>query len=110
MYHQFKELADVDITKEPMEVGPTCHYVMGGVEVEPDTGRGRREGAVRGWRSRPAACTARTASAATRCPTSWFSAGALVWVPRTTSMVWPPAARVADADLDAASPRRHRSA
>ncbi len=37
MYHQFKELADVDITKEPMEVGPTCHYVMGGVEVDPDT-------------------------------------------------------------------------
>ncbi len=37
MYHQFKELADVDITAEPMEVGPTCHYVMGGVEVEPDT-------------------------------------------------------------------------
>jgi succinate dehydrogenase / fumarate reductase flavoprotein subunit len=38
MYHQFKELADVDITKEPMEIGPTCHYVMGGVEVDPDTG------------------------------------------------------------------------
>ncbi|WP_288049862.1 FAD-binding protein, partial [Nocardia sp.] len=38
MYHQFKELADVDITKEPMEVGPTCHYVMGGIEVAPDTG------------------------------------------------------------------------
>jgi len=38
MYHQFKELADVDITREPMEIGPTCHYVMGGVEVEPDTG------------------------------------------------------------------------
>jgi succinate dehydrogenase / fumarate reductase flavoprotein subunit len=37
MHHQFKELADVDITREPMEVGPTCHYVMGGVEVEPDT-------------------------------------------------------------------------
>jgi succinate dehydrogenase / fumarate reductase flavoprotein subunit len=37
MYHQFKELADVDITKEPMEVGPTCHYVMGGVEVDPDS-------------------------------------------------------------------------
>ena len=37
MYHQFKELADVDITKEPMEVGPACHYVMGGVEVDPDT-------------------------------------------------------------------------
>jgi succinate dehydrogenase / fumarate reductase flavoprotein subunit len=38
MYHQFKELADVDITAEPMEVGPTCHYVMGGIEVDPDTG------------------------------------------------------------------------
>ncbi len=37
MWHQFKELADVDITKESMEVGPTCHYVMGGVEVDPDS-------------------------------------------------------------------------
>ena len=36
MWHQFYELAGVDITKEAMEVGPTCHYVMGGVEVEPD--------------------------------------------------------------------------
>jgi succinate dehydrogenase / fumarate reductase flavoprotein subunit len=38
MYHQFKELADVDITKEPMEVGPAQHYVMGGIEVDADTG------------------------------------------------------------------------
>jgi succinate dehydrogenase / fumarate reductase flavoprotein subunit len=38
MHHQFKELADVDITKEPMEIGPTCHYVMGGIEVDADTG------------------------------------------------------------------------
>jgi succinate dehydrogenase / fumarate reductase flavoprotein subunit len=37
MYHQFKELADVDITKEPMEVGPTCHYLMGGVRGDADT-------------------------------------------------------------------------
>src|SRR6202140_4015922 len=37
MYHQFKELADVDITKEPMEVGPTCHYMMGGIRVEAET-------------------------------------------------------------------------
>jgi succinate dehydrogenase / fumarate reductase flavoprotein subunit len=37
MYHQFKELADVDITREPMEVGPTCHYMMGGVRVDADT-------------------------------------------------------------------------
>lgn len=38
MYHQFMELAEVDITKDEMEVGPTCHYVMGGIEVDPDTG------------------------------------------------------------------------
>lgn len=37
MYHQFKELADVDITKEPMEVGPTCHYMMGGINVDAET-------------------------------------------------------------------------
>ena len=37
MYHQFKELADIDITKEPMEVGPTTHYMMGGVKVDGDT-------------------------------------------------------------------------
>ncbi len=37
MYHQFKELADVDITKEPMEVGPTCHYLNGGIRVDADT-------------------------------------------------------------------------
>ena len=37
MYHQFKELAGVDITREPMEVGPTCHYVMGGVRVDADS-------------------------------------------------------------------------
>jgi len=37
MYHQFKDLADVDITAEPMEVGPTTHYIMGGIWVHPDT-------------------------------------------------------------------------
>jgi succinate dehydrogenase / fumarate reductase, flavoprotein subunit len=37
MYHQFKQLADVDITKERMEIGPTCHYAMGGVRVDPET-------------------------------------------------------------------------
>ena len=37
MYHQFRELADVDITQGPMEVGPTCHYMMGGVRVEAET-------------------------------------------------------------------------
>ncbi len=37
MYHQFKELAEIDITAQPMEVGPTCHYQMGGIRVDPDT-------------------------------------------------------------------------
>jgi succinate dehydrogenase / fumarate reductase flavoprotein subunit len=39
MYHQFKELADVDITKGPMEVGPTCHYMMGGIRVEAESAK-----------------------------------------------------------------------
>jgi succinate dehydrogenase / fumarate reductase flavoprotein subunit len=37
MYHQFKQLGDLDITKEPMEIGPTTHYMMGGVRVDPET-------------------------------------------------------------------------
>ena len=44
MYHQFKQLADIDITKQPMEVGPTTHYVMGGVRVDPDTQMSRLPG------------------------------------------------------------------
>jgi succinate dehydrogenase flavoprotein subunit len=44
MYHQFKQLADIDITKEPMEVGPTTHYIMGGVRVDPDTQMSRLPG------------------------------------------------------------------
>ncbi|MCH9669519.1 MAG: fumarate reductase/succinate dehydrogenase flavoprotein subunit [Actinomycetia bacterium] len=44
MYHQFIELAEVDITEDAMEVGPTCHYVMGGIEVDPDTGAAKTPG------------------------------------------------------------------
>src|ERR1700730_10316388 len=44
MYHQFKQLADIDITEEPMEVGPTTHYIMGGVHVDPDTEMSRVPG------------------------------------------------------------------
>jgi succinate dehydrogenase / fumarate reductase, flavoprotein subunit len=44
MYHQFKQLADIDITEQPMEVGPTTHYVMGGVHVDPDTEMSRVPG------------------------------------------------------------------
>ena len=83
MYHQFKELADVDITKEPMEVGPAQHYVMGGVEVDPDTGAAWCPGCSRRARC-PAACTAPTGWAATRCPTCWSSAAAPGWAPPTT--------------------------
>jgi succinate dehydrogenase / fumarate reductase flavoprotein subunit len=44
MYHQFKQLADIDITQEPMEVGPTTHYVMGGIRVDPDSQMSRLPG------------------------------------------------------------------
>src|SRR5438132_3761868 len=44
MYHQFKQLADIDITEQPMEVGPTTHYIMGGVHVDPDTQMSRVPG------------------------------------------------------------------
>jgi succinate dehydrogenase / fumarate reductase flavoprotein subunit len=44
MYHQFKQLADIDITEEPMEVGPTTHYIMGGVRVDPNTQMSRLPG------------------------------------------------------------------
>ena len=44
MYHQFKQLADIDITEQPMEVGPTTHYIMGGIHVDPDTQMSRVRG------------------------------------------------------------------
>jgi succinate dehydrogenase / fumarate reductase flavoprotein subunit len=44
MYHQFKQLADIDITEQPMEVGPTTHYIMGGVHVDPDSQMSRVPG------------------------------------------------------------------
>ena len=75
MYHQFKELADVDITKEPMEVGPTLHYIMGGIRVDADTAADDGAGPVRARARSRRACTARTASAATRSPTCSCSAG-----------------------------------
>ena len=52
MYHQFKELAGIDITAEPMEVGPTTHYVMGGIRVDGRHADVDRAGAVRGRRVR----------------------------------------------------------
>ena len=52
MYHQFKQLADIDITEQPMEVGPTTHYIMGGVHVDADTQMSRLPGLVCGRRMR----------------------------------------------------------
>ena len=54
MYEQFIELAGVDITKEPMEVAPTCHYFMGGIRVDAETGATSRRRAS----SRPASAPA----------------------------------------------------
>ena len=68
MYHQFKQLADLDITKEPMEVGPTTHYAMGGIQVDgeyanvPCEGCSRRANVLR-------ACTERIVWAEIRFPT-----------------------------------------
>ena len=84
MYHQFKELADIDITKEPMEVGPTTHYIMGGVRVDGDTQMSTRARAVRRRRVRRRASTAPTGWAATRCPTCWSSASAPASTRRST--------------------------
>ena len=79
MYHQFKELADVDITKGPMEVGPTCHYVMGGIRVEAEDGADRRCPDF-SRREKPLRdCMARIAWAGIRFRTCWSSAGARAW-------------------------------
>ena len=75
MYHQFKELADIDITKEPMEIGPTTHYIMGGVRVDGDTQMSTVPGLFAAANARPAS-TARIASAAIRCRTCSSSASA----------------------------------
>jgi len=64
MYHQFMELAGVDITRESMEIGPTCHYIMGGVQVIADTAATMVPGLFAAAK-RPAGCTARTDSGAT---------------------------------------------
>ena len=68
MYHQFKELADVDITKRPMEVGPTCHYMMGGIRVDAETAEKPLSQDFLPQEKQRRDCTARTASAATRFP------------------------------------------
>ena len=73
MYEQFKELADVDITTGPMEVGPTTHYVMGGIRVDAETGATKASPGCTPRARSPAGCTGRTGSAAIRCRTCWCS-------------------------------------
>ena len=85
MYHQFKELADVDITAEPMEVGPTCHYMMGGIEVDPDTAPRACPACSRRGNAR-AACTGPIGSVAIRSRTCWCSDGGRGSALRTTSI------------------------
>ena len=93
MYEQFKELADVDITAGPMEVGPTTHYVMGGIRVDAEPARRPSRACSRRARS-PAGCTARTGWAATRCPTCSCSGPEPAWPrrrgrpPRPPSRTW----------------------
>jgi succinate dehydrogenase / fumarate reductase, flavoprotein subunit len=75
MYHQFKQLADIDITTTPMEVGPTTHYMMGGVRVDGETQMSTVPGLFAAGEC-AAGCTAPTGSAATRSPTCSSSASA----------------------------------
>ena len=75
MYHQFKELADVDITAEPMEIGPTCHYVMGGVEVDADTEESAVTGLYAAGEVRRRHARLQPARRQLARPTCWCSAG-----------------------------------
>ena len=83
MYHQFKQLADIDITQEPMEVGPTTHYIMGGVRVDARHADVDRARACSPPASARPASTARIGSAATRSRISSCSASAPASSPRS---------------------------
>ena len=84
MYHQFKQLADLDITQEPMEVGPTTHYMMGGIQVDAESQMSSRaRDYSRRANVRPD-CTERIAWAETRFPTCWYSANAPASTPRNS--------------------------
>ena len=74
MYHQFKQLADIDITTTPMEVGPTTHYIMGGVRVDGDTQMSTVPGPLRRRRVRRRIARRQPAGRAIRSPTCWCSA------------------------------------
>ncbi len=106
MHHQFKELADVDITARADGGRADLPLRDGRRRGRPGHRAERRTGPVRGRRGRRAACTARTGSAATRCPTCWCSAAGPGWAPRRTSM--PSARTVRPSPRRMSTPRRPR--
>src|SRR6185437_12038347 len=83
MYHQFKQLADLDITKEPMEIGPTTHYFMGGIKVDGDS-QMTTVPDCSPLANVPRACTAQTAWAGIRSRTCWCLASARASTPPDT--------------------------
>jgi succinate dehydrogenase / fumarate reductase flavoprotein subunit len=80
MYHQFKELAGIDITAQPMEVGPTTHYIMGGVRVDSDSQMSRVPGLFAAGEC-AAGINGANRLGATRSPTCWCSASAPASMP-----------------------------
>jgi succinate dehydrogenase / fumarate reductase flavoprotein subunit len=100
-YHQFMQLAGIDITTTPMEVGPTTHYMMGGVRVHPDTQMPLFPDYSRRENARPV-CTAPIGWAGIRCLTCWYLANVQVTMPPNTR-----AARVAATWTRTRSNRRH---
>ena len=102
MYHQFKQLADIDITKVPMEVGPTTHYMMGGIRVDGDTQDVHGARACSRQAKPRQDCTAPTGSAAIRCRTCWCSASEPASSPRI-SQRQNGAAAVDQSQVDAAA-------
>ena len=93
MYHQFLELADVDITKGPMEVGPTCHYMMGGIRVDAETAQASIPDSSPPAKRLPG-CTALIGWEAIRFPTCWYLAGERDWRRRSTPNEPEPAASI----------------
>ena len=89
MYHQFIELAGVDITAQPMEVGPTCHYMMGGVRVDAETEQIDGARALRRRRGGRGHARGQPARGATRCRTSWCSGAGQGWPPRSSPRAAP---------------------
>ena len=84
MYHQFKQLADIDITEQPMEVGPTTHYVMGGIRVDSDTQMSRVPGLFAAGECAAGINGANRLGRKFACPIFWFSENAPANLPQNS--------------------------